>query len=110
MWDVLELLYALERHPGGLPDTIAVIGVGPPSLVALCSADQDARIDRVATVGGLASYVSDVPYENQRLGIMVPGILRRVGDVPQLAALTAPRRLVVAGGVNGAGKTFRSMT
>jgi hypothetical protein len=73
-------------------------------LVALCVAALDRRIDRAATVGGLTSYVSDVPYENQRLGIMVPGILRDLGDVPQLAALTAPRPLVIAGGVSGSGK------
>ena len=97
VWDVKQLLDVLEKHVGGLPETTAIVGVGPASLVALCTAALDARINRVATIGGLSSYVSDVPYENQRLGIMVPGILRNVGDIPHLAALTAPRRLVIAG-------------
>lgn len=102
--DVRRLLDALDKQAGGLTDTTAVIGVGSASVVALCTAALDRRIKRVATVNGLASFVSDQPYENQRLGIMVPGILRDVGDVPHLAALSAPRRLVIAGGVNGAGQ------
>jgi dienelactone hydrolase len=101
VWDVSRLLDALAEYAGGLAEPTAVIGVGPAALVALCSAALDRRIDRAATVGGLASYVSDKPYEKQRMGIMVPGILRDVGDIAHLAALTAPKRLVVAGGVTG---------
>jgi dienelactone hydrolase len=104
IWDVRRLLDALDKHAGGLPDQTALVGIGPASLIALCAAAFDRRVDRVATVGGLSSYVSDTPYENQRMGIMVPGILRDVGDIPQLAALTSPRRLVIANGVNGAGR------
>jgi hypothetical protein len=105
VWDVRRLLDTLSETSQGLPKEVAVIGVGPASLVALCAAALDRRIDRVATVGGLTSYVSDVPYEKQRLGIMVPGILRDLGDIPQLAALAAPRRLVIGGGVMGSGQT-----
>ena len=76
--------------------------------VALVAGALDKRINRVATVDGLASYVSDVPYEKQRLGIMAPGMLRDVGDVQHLAALLAPRRLIIAGGVNGSGKKLSS--
>lgn len=104
-WDIRRLLDVIAETDRGLTKQVAIIGVGPASLIALCAAALDHRIHRVATVGGLTSFVSDVPYENQRLGIMVPGILRDLGDVPHLAALTAPRRLVVGGGVNGAGKT-----
>jgi hypothetical protein len=38
-----------------------------------------------------------------RMGLLAPGIVR-VGDVPQLAAMLAPRRLVIAGGVAPDGK------
>jgi hypothetical protein len=54
----------------------------------------------------LASYVTEVPYEGQRLGIMAPGILRDVGDIPQIAALVAPRPLIIAGAVSGGGKSL----
>ena len=106
VWDARRLLDVLDNPTGRLPDEVAIIGVGPASLVALCAAALDDRISSVATVGGLASYVSAVPYENQRLGIMAPGILREVGDVPQLAALASPRRVVIAGGVDGAGQSL----
>lgn len=103
VWDVRRLLDALYEHAGGVPKETAVIGVGPASLVALSVAALDSRITRAATVGGLATYVTDAPYEKQRLGIMVPGILRDIGDIPQLAALVAPRRLIITGGVDGVG-------
>jgi len=102
--DVRRLLDALREADGKLPDDVLVAGAGPAGLVALCAAALDQRITRVATSGTLASYVTEEPYQGQRLGIMVPGILRRAGDVPHLAALVAPRRLVVAGGVTAGGK------
>jgi hypothetical protein len=36
------------------------------------------------------------------MGLLAPGILR-VGDVPHLCALAAPRKLIVAGGVGPKG-------
>ena len=106
VYDVRRLLDALEERKK-LTSDLALVGVGPASLVALAAAANDTRVSKVATVGGLASYVSDVPYEKQRLGIMVPGILKRIGDIAHLAALTAPRRLVVAGGVTGGGAQLK---
>jgi hypothetical protein len=109
VWDVSRLLDALEKTNTGkqktdtLPKGTTLIGIGPAGVVALCAAILDSRIEQVATVGTLASFVSDVPYENQRLGIMVPRILSDAGDIPHLAALLAPRRLVIAGGVTGGG-------
>lgn len=106
VWDVRRLLDVLAKQLNGLPEQIALIGVGSASLIALCTAALDSRISSVATVSGLASYLSDAPYENQRLGILVPGMLRDIGDVPQIAALVAPRRLVIARGVNGKGQAL----
>jgi hypothetical protein len=54
----------------------------------------------VAAVGTLASFVTDRPYEGQRLGTLVPGILKECGDIPQIAATISPRRLVLAGPVS----------
>ncbi len=55
-------------------------------------------------MGSLASFLTEVPFEGQRLGVLAPGIVRAVGDVPQLAALIAPRPLVIVGGVAGNGQ------
>src|SRR5262249_3861322 len=59
-----------------------------------------------AAVGTLASFVTEEPYAGQRLGVLAPGILRSVGDVARIAALCAPRRVVVAGGVAGGGQAL----
>ena len=102
--DVRRLLDALVEHDGHLPDNILLAGIGPAGLVAIGTAALDPRIGHVATSDTLASYVTDVPYEGQRLGTIVPGILRDAGDVANLAALIAPRRLVIGGGVAGDGR------
>jgi hypothetical protein len=102
--DVRRLLDALNECDGKLPARVLVGGNGPAGLVAIGAAAIDLRITRVVTVGTLASYVTEEPYQGQRLGVMVPGILRDAGDVAHLAALVAPRQLVVAGGVTGGGK------
>lgn len=102
--DVRRLLDALAEQDGGLSKELLVVGIGPAGLVAISVAALDSRITEVAAVDTLAGYVTEEPYEGQRLGILVPGILREVGDVAHLAALVAPRRLVIAGGVAGNGK------
>ena len=102
--DVRRLLDALDAAGGDHPRETALVGVGPGGLVALAAAATDPRVSRVAAVGTLASYVSDEPYRGQRLGVIVPGLLRDVGDVAHLAALVAPRRVVIAGGVSGGGR------
>ena len=104
--DVRRTLDALEASRGSLPAEVAIIGRGPSGVVALCSAALDPRITRAVTMNSLASYVTDVPYVSQRLGIMAPSILRDVGDIPRIAALIAPRPLVVAGGVSGDGRAL----
>ena len=60
---------------------VIVIGEGPAGLVALCAAATDPRITKVVAINALASYVTDEPYTDQRLGTLAPGILRDVGDV-----------------------------
>jgi hypothetical protein len=101
--DVRRLLDAVQERDGRLPGEILVVGSGPAGVPAICSAALDSRITSVATSGMLASYVTEEPYQGQRLGILVPGILRDAGDVAHLAALIAPRRLVIGGGVSGGG-------
>jgi hypothetical protein len=105
-FDVRRLVDSVVRDEKELPKEIIVIGEGPAGLVALCAAATDSRITRVAAVGTLASFISDVPYEGQRLGVIAPGILREVGDVADLAALAAPRRVVIAGGARGNGQAL----
>jgi cephalosporin-C deacetylase-like acetyl esterase len=100
--DVRTAITTLEAH-GYANENLTVIGTGPAGVVALCTAALDNRVQHTVTVGTLASFVSDTPIENQRLGILPNGILRDVGDISHIAALVAPRKVTVIGGVNGAG-------
>lgn len=91
---------------GYADDNLTVIAQGSAGVVALCAAGLDHRIHHTVAVETLGSFISDTPYENQRLGILPNGILRDVGDISQIAALIAPNALTISGAVNGAGTPF----
>jgi len=103
-WDVRRALDAIQEQDGALPKEITIIGTRAGGLVGLCAGALDERITRVAMINSLTSYVTDQPYVGQRLGLMAPAVLRDVGDVAHIAALLAPRPVVIAGGVTGGGK------
>lgn len=105
-WDVQRSLDALKEKDGKLPQEITVIGLRTSGLVALCAGVLDDRIARVATVNSLGSYVTDEPYVGQRLGLMAPAIVRDVGDVAHIAALVAPKPVIIAGAVSGTAKPY----
>jgi hypothetical protein len=104
VWDVKRLLDAVVVRNPEVAKDVTLIGVGSAGVVALAAAIFDETVDRVVTVGSLVSYVTDVPYNQQRLGIMAPGILRSVGDIPHLAAILVPRRVIIANPVAGDGQ------
>ena len=105
-WDVRRTLDVLSGRFTKLPPDVMVVGNGTAGSVALCAAALDERITHAVTINSLASYVTDEPYRNQRLGLMVPGILRDVGDFTHIAGLIAPRRVTIVGGVTGGGQTI----
>lgn len=86
-------------------DRIAVVGLGQAGTVALCTAGLFAEhVSAVGTLSAPVSYLTDEAYPaGTRMGLLAPGILR-VGDIPHLAALFAPRRLVIAEGLDARGK------
>lgn len=104
--DVRRTLDAFAAADGGLPDELAVVGVGPAGFVAIAAAAFDERIRRTACVDMLATFVSETPYKGQALGVLVPGLLRDVGDAAHLAALVGERQVDVAGGRLGDGSTL----
>jgi dienelactone hydrolase len=105
VFDVLCLFDWLEKQERINRDHLTVVGIGPAGVVALCAAGL--LEDRVASVAALDAPVSVVTEEayglGWRMGLLAPGLLR-VGDVPHLAALAAPRRLAIAGGVTPRGQ------
>lgn len=104
VWDAIRLVDVLQSRDRIAAKNCSLFGIGPAGLVAILAAVYRNSIERVVTVGSLASFRTDVPYVNQRLGLFAPRILRDAGDVPHLAAMVAPRKLIVAGGVTGGGE------
>jgi dienelactone hydrolase len=101
--DVLTLMdwLAAEKHE----TQVGIIGFGSAGLIALAAgALFPKRISAVATSGTMGSYICETPYAaGTSMGVLVPGILG-VGDIPHLAAMIAPRRLVIADPVSPTGK------
>ena len=79
---------------------MAVAGIGDAGVVAICAAGLiDDRPVAGMAFETLTSYITETAYgTGTHMGLLAPGILR-VGDIPQLAALIAPRRLILADGV-----------
>jgi sugar lactone lactonase YvrE len=103
--DMTALWLALSSEPALLNDPI-LIGEGPAGLVASVAA-LEMPYSRVAMVNTIASFVTDGPYADQRLGTLAPAVLRDVGDVAHLttgAVLNTNGHLVIAGGVSGSGE------
>ena len=101
--DVRSTLNAAESHYGSLPKEVAVVGINSSGVIAITAAAMDNRISHAMTFDSLATFVSDQPYRGQRLGLMVPGLLRDVGDIGHLVALIAPRKVTIFGGVTPTG-------
>jgi dienelactone hydrolase len=104
VFDVLAVLDWMALQPGLDRRRFAVIGLGQAGVVALSAAALlDDRVAAAAALDGPVTYVTGEAYAaGTRMGLLAPGILR-VGDVPHLAALAAPRRLVVMGGTTPQG-------
>ena len=109
VFDVRCLLDWMATQPGFNRDHFAVAGIGQAGVVALCAGGLfDDRVTSVAAIDPLATYVTDQAYlAGTHMGLLAPGILR-VGDIPHLAALAAPRRLQLVGGVTPQGKKVTS--
>src|SRR5713226_5286931 len=108
VFEVTCLLDWLAIQPGVDQRRVAVAGLGPAGIVALCVGGlQESRVTGVACIGAPVTYVTDQAYGSfMRMGLLLPGILR-VADIPQLAALIAPRKLAITEGRTPPGKLVR---
>jgi cephalosporin-C deacetylase-like acetyl esterase len=99
VFDVSCLVDWLAIQPGLDQRRITIAGLGPAGIVALCAAGVlEGKISAAAAIGTPVTYFTDQAYGSfMRMGLLAPGILR-LADIPQLAALSAPRRLVITEG------------
>ena len=102
--DIRTAITALRR--GGMEegDRLHVAGHGGAALAAICAAALDQRIQGVTAAGLPATWVTDQPWQNQRLGMLPPGILKHFGDVDHVAALLAGTKLHLLSVTDGQGR------
>ncbi len=102
--DTLALAAALRARSefGGVPLTVAALD--KMTVPALCAAALDPSVARLYLAHGLISFQSVVDTEIYRASFanFVPGFLNYT-DLPEIAASLAPRKVVLAGAVDGAG-------
>jgi dienelactone hydrolase len=103
--DLLAVVQGLRARPDLQRKPLMLAARGFPSVPALFAAALEPAIDRLYLAGGLVSFQSIVETEdyNQPFSNFVPNLLLHT-DLPDLAVSLAPRRIVVAGAVDGAGK------
>jgi dienelactone hydrolase len=104
-FDVLCLLDWLALQPALDRSRLIIAGLGQAGVVALTAAGLfDDRTAGAIAVGSPATFVTEEAYApGSWMGLLAPGILRWA-DIPQLAALVAPRQLVLAESVTPQGK------
>jgi dienelactone hydrolase len=108
VFDVLCILDWMGIQPGLNRSAFTVAGIGSAGVVAVSAAALfDDRIATTLLVDSRLSLAPEKAYgKDMRMGLLAPGLLRW-GDVPQLGALIAPRRLGVAGGVTAEGRKMK---
>ncbi len=114
VWDIIrwiDLLDELQQNPIKAPNQFGVPrrpyvlnAIGATSVPSILAAALDTRIAGVVCSDCLVSYVSRgvEPWSGIPMGLLAPNILE-VGDVGHLAALVAPRPLVIRSGVEPEG-------
>jgi len=103
--DLLALVEALSAYPLAAGRQLWLAARGHLTAPALCAAVLEPRIRRLYLAGGLISWRDLAQGENYAavFGNFVFGLLKQA-DLPELAELMAPRRLLLAGALDGRGR------
>lgn len=102
VFDVRAVLEWLTNQKSLDRRRLTLVGIDQAAIIAACTAAIEESVTGAVLVDGPPTLITQGPYPaGTRMGLLAPGILR-VADMPQLAALCAPRKLVVAGGGQGA--------
>ena len=95
---------AVRHRPGG-ERPLVIAASGHMTLPALCAAALDSGIAAVYLARGLVSWASLLSGDSytEPFSSFLPGVLNRT-DLPFIARLIAPRRVILAGPVDANGK------
>lgn len=102
--DIRCLMDATETIHKKPFDEIVLAGESGGATVAMASAIADDRVTQTVCLNMISSFVPVSAFEHDRIGILVPGILKEAGDVSHLCSLLAPRKLIISGGHLSDGK------
>jgi dienelactone hydrolase len=101
--DVSALVQFLRNQAGIDDRKISLVGVGQASLVALLAGVRLKDVS-IAMLEPMTTFITQQAYPaGTSMGLLVPGLFR-AGDIPQLLALAAPSRVIIAGGLSNQGK------
>jgi cephalosporin-C deacetylase-like acetyl esterase len=105
--DILAMAAGLRAHPDLGGAKVKVAALDKMTVPALFAASLDPEISEINLAGGLVSYRSVVETERYSAAFanFVFDMLSHT-DLPEVAASLAPRRLVLAGTVDGAASTM----
>jgi dienelactone hydrolase len=103
--DLLAVVQGLRSRPDLKSRKLLIAARGTSTVVAQFAAALEPAIDALYLAGGLASYQRIVDSESYTypFGNFVPKLLRHT-DLPDLAKAISPRRIVLAGAVDAAGR------
>jgi pimeloyl-ACP methyl ester carboxylesterase len=107
--DILALVAALREHPATTARQIYVAALGKLTVPALFAAAMEPSIKGLYLAGGLASFQKLVQTEvpNHPFANYVPGVLNHT-DLPEIGASIAPRKIVLAGTIDGRGESMET--
>lgn len=98
VWDAMRGLDYLEtRTDCADPSRLGVMGISGGGLVALFAAALDTRVSACVVSGYFNTFAASILSISHCVDNYVPGLLR-LGEMPDLAALIAPRALFVESG------------
>ena len=106
--DLMAVIAGLRQKPGLRGRRLILAARGTSTVPALFAAVLEPTVDALYLAGGLISFESVVQAEDYQhpFANFVPGLLLHT-DLPALASGLAPRPVVVAGAVDGAGRRLR---
>ncbi|MBI4875216.1 MAG: acetylxylan esterase [Acidobacteria bacterium] len=107
--DILALVTALRARPELASRRLVVAAQGALTVPALFAAALEPAIGTLYLSGGLVSFRNLAGTEDYRhpFGNFVPRLLNHT-DLPELAARLTPRRVVLAGAVDAAGRRMEA--
>lgn len=107
VWDALRWIDAIEAFDSANDSRsdVVVVTQGTFGLVGLLATGFHPRVSACAYLGGLVGLIAEKPkaWSGIPLGLLAPSLLE-AGDIGELAALAAPRPLLIAGAVEPFGE------